>query len=233
MKTRAYIAFLLVFLAFSGFGQSRKLKNQPKYDTKKIHFGFSTGLNYYDFRIETIENLSDLTGYYSVKSVTEPGYTISIISNLRLGHHLDLRFYPGYASTVRKLHFDVLNQYSGLRETEIRDIASSFIEFPFDLKFKSQRINNYRAYTTVGIKYALDLASDEKVEDDRVFKLINDDYSYTIGVGWDFYFEFFKFSTELRGIWGFNNLKVEDGTFLVEGIDKIKTRGILINLTFE
>ena len=84
-----------------------------------------------------------------------------------------------------------------------------------------------------GPKYSLDLASDEKIEDDRVFKLQQDDFSYDLGFGADIYFEYFKFSPQLIYSFGMANLKVEDRTFLVEGIQGIYTRALLINFTFE
>lgn len=210
------------------------LKNNPRYDRKPLHFGFSVGLNYFDFRHRYVSNLSqEVPGYYRLTSRTAPGYSIAIISNLRLGDHWDLRFNPGFASTVRSLEFDVINQFTLERETEYRDIESSFMEFPLYLKFKSERVGNYRLYLIGGPKYALDLASDEDIEDDRVFKLQQDDLSYDLGFGVDIYFEYFKFSPQVIYSFGLSNLKVEDRTFLVEGINGIYTRALLINFTFE
>lgn len=116
---------------------------------------------------------------------------------------------------------------------EMRKIGSSFIEMPLRLKWKSERINNYRLYVLSGLKYDLDLASKENVKDNRIFKLTHNDISYEFGFGVDIYFEYFKFSPQIIGTWGFHNLMVRDGTFLVDGIDRLETRAILINFTFE
>lgn len=210
-----------------------RLKNQPKYDRKPLHFGFSVGLNYYDFRVEEIAKLGTLPGYYNIRTETEPGYTLSIISNLRLGDLWDLRFNPGFASTVRRLHFDIIDPRTEERTSIEREIESSLLVFPLELKFKAKRLDNYRPYVIGGLRYALDLASDEKIQDDRVFKLKNDDWAYTVGFGVDIYFEYFKFSPQIVGIFGLNSLLVQDDTYFVEGIQTIKTRAILLNLTFE
>lgn len=232
LNTRFFLFVLL--LAMGGIvSAQRKLLNQPTYDQRPVHFGFSVGMNYYDFRIETIDQLGALNGYYSVRTVVEPGYTISIISNLRLGKYFDLRFNPGFASTVRKLQFDILEPFTQERLLAEREIESSFLEFPLELKFKSQRVNNYRLYLTVGGKYSLDLSSDEDIEDDRVFKLRSNEYAYELGFGIDIYFEYFKFSPQIKGIFGLSNMLVDDDTFLVEGLQSIRTRAILLNLTFE
>lgn len=225
------LLFLSLLLAGASYGQGR-LQNMPRYDTRALHFGFSIGVNYMGFKIDPIRNLAALPEFKNVKDVIEPGYTISIISNLRLGHHFDLRFLPGFASTVRNLEFQVLNDQDEL-VLEERSIESAFMEFPLHLKFKSERIGNYRLYVVGGVKYALDLSSDEDSQDDRVFKLQQDDFGYQAGIGIDIYFEYFKFSPQLIATFGATNLRVADGTLLVAGIESIQTRSILLNLTFE
>jgi hypothetical protein len=233
VKTLRSLAVLLMMLSTGLLLAQSKPKNQPKYDRKPLHFGFSLGINYYDFHIQEIPDLPSLESYYSVESNVSPGYTIRIISNLRLGDYWDLRFCPGFAATERELIFDVQDPDEDERELISRSIESSFIEMPLLLKFKSQRINNYRLYVLGGAKYNLDLSSKEDVVDDRVFKLRRNDLFYEFGFGIDIYFEFFKFSPQIVGSWGFADLMVEDGTFLVEGINRLESRAIMINFTFE
>jgi len=107
------------------------------------------------------------------------------------------------------------------------------MEAPFEVKFRGDRIDNYRWYLLGGFKYTFDLASKEDVEDDEFFKIAKADYGYELGIGIDFYFEYFKFSPQLRATFGLKDLLVEDGTVMVTGIRSIRTRAIMINLTFE
>jgi hypothetical protein len=88
-------------------------------------------------------------------------------------------------------------------------------------------------YLLGGPKYALDLSSDEDVQDDRVFKLRSSEINYDLGVGIDIYFEFFKFSPQIIYSFGITNQKVDDGTFFAAGIESLNTRALLINFTFE
>jgi hypothetical protein len=234
VRTKLLTFLVLLSLSFAASAQRKALKNNPKYDRKPLHFGFSIGINYYDFRVQNIADLSaDLPGYYNVRTSTSPGYSIYIISNLRLSDHWDFRFNPGFASTVRTLDFDVVNPFTQRRESVSRDIESSFLEFPFHFKFKSDRVGNYRLHLIAGPKYSIDLASDEDVIDDRVFKIKSNDISYEIGFGTDIYFEYFKFSPQIIASFGINNTRVEDNTFRASGIESIQTRAILINFTFE
>ncbi len=232
IKGALFLTLLMLSAGSQVFGQ-RLPKRQPKYDQKPLHFGFSLGINYFDFHIEEIADLAALPGYYSVRSEVSPGYTIRIISNLRLADYLDLRFSPGFAATERSLYFDVINPLTDKRSEEVRKIESSFVELPVALKWKSERIKNYRLYVEGGVKYNIDLASKQDVIDDRIFKLKRNDMAYEFGVGIDIYFEYFKFSPQIVGSWGFADLMVADGTFYVEGINRLQTRALLINFTFE
>ena len=107
------------------------------------------------------------------------------------------------------------------------------MDVPFYLKYRSTRINNYRWYVLGGVKYSLDLSSKQDVEDDLIFKLNRNDVAAEVGIGLDFYFEYFKFSPQLKASWGTSNLLVQDGTQPIEGISAIYNRAIFLNLTFE
>jgi hypothetical protein len=224
--------FLILLLPAIASGQSRRLLNQPKYDTRPLHFGFSLGLNYTDFYIRKYD-LAQVPGYYSVRSEVNPGYTIRIVSDLRLHENLSLRFVPGFAATVRYLYFEVDDRFTGLRTEVFREVESAYIEMPFELKFRGDRIDNHRWYLLAGIKHNIDLASKQDVDDDEFFKLKRHDFGYELGVGIDIYFEYFKLSPQLIASFGQTNLLVMDDTKLIEGINTIQTRAILINFTFE
>lgn len=236
MSINKSIPLILVFtlgIAFSATAQRVRPKNMPKYDQKALHFGFCIGLNYYDFQYRTVADLAAVPEWRSVRSTVSPGYSIGIISNLRLGKYFDFRFIPTFTATERRLDFELFNKQTNTYDQEVRMIESSFIQLPFEIKFKSERINNHLWYVLGGVTYSIDLASKQDVEDDRIFKLKRNDLTYDVGIGLDLYFEYFKFSPQIKAGFGLANLKVEDGTLPVQGIDQIFTRSILINFTFE
>lgn len=233
MKKSALLILILLALLCQDLQAQRRLLNLPNYNNKKLHFGFSIGLNFFNFNIQQIENLGDVDGYFGAQGVVNPGYNVNIVTNLRLAEYLDFRFLPGFASTNRVIEFDVIEPLTQERQIVKREIVSSFFEFPFELKYRSKRIDNYGLYVTTGFKYNLDLSSNENVEDDRLFKIRSSDLGYEFGFGVDMYFEFFKFSPQIKATFGFNNLLVQDGTYYVSGIERLETRAILLNFTFE
>lgn len=230
MKFR--IAVLIFMMSLSASAQFSRLRNQPLYDKAPLHFGFHMGINYYNFNMD-LKDLSKVEDIFAVEAEALPGYNINIISNLRLNEHLDLRFTPGFAATVRRLHFDLINPFTEQRVIATRQVESSYVQFPLHLKFKSVRIDNYRLFLMGGLRYTNDLSSKAKVVDDNLFKLKRHGGEYEIGLGADFYFEYFKFSPQIRAAWGLSNLLVQDGTLPVEAFDAIRNRAILINFSFE
>jgi hypothetical protein len=234
LKRIATYISLLVFLGpIAVSAQSRKLQNQPKYDNRPVHFGFCLGINTYDFQIRPKQDLAAIPGVYDMFTTSQPGYSIGIISNLRLGKYFDLRFIPTFSSTVRRITFDMDEPFTNKRVIKEYQVESSFIQFPFELKYRSERINNHGWYVLAGFEFATDLASKEKVEDDTIFKIKRSNAAAQAGVGIDIYFEYFKFSPQIKYSWGINNMLVEDGTVPVSGIDKLLSRCFLINFTFE
>ncbi len=230
---KSFLILACILFASSGAFAQRGLENLPHYNDRRMHFGFLLGFNFYDFHIQEIENLSTVPGFYSVQSTVNPGYNINIIANLKIARYLDLRFLPGFASSNRVLTFDVLSPTTGERVQVPKEIVSSSIEFPLEFRYRAKRVNNFGMYVVGGIKYNKDLASKEESKDDNVFKIASNDLFYEFGFGLDFYFEYFKFSPQIKASFGYADLLVEDGTFLVEGIHRLESRSILICFTFE
>jgi hypothetical protein len=63
--------------------------------------------------------------------------------------------------------------------------------------------------------------------------LASSDFSYTTGVGFDFYFPYFKFAIELKMSFGLNELKIPDDTYYTQSIESIKSRTFTLSITVE
>jgi hypothetical protein len=110
--------------------------------------------------------------------------------------------------------------------------------FPLLVKFSSKRAGNVRPYLVGGASATLNLSSNETATDDNFnnrFRMHTWTYDYQVGFGVDFYFEYFKFSPSIRGVFGISDELIRDNTSdspWTGNIDSMKTRGILINFTF-
>ncbi|NRA92083.1 MAG: outer membrane beta-barrel protein, partial [Psychroserpens sp.] len=77
-----------------------KIKNNENFDKPFLSWGFYLGLNSYDFKFDYEENLEDILVETSV------GFSVGLISNMRISEHLDLRFEPGLFITQRNIMYD-------------------------------------------------------------------------------------------------------------------------------
>jgi len=232
----------VLFFAISATAQKRKVYNLPNYDKQKIHFGFILGINSLDFTVKTISDYRLLDTLMSVESTREPGFTLGIVSNLHINNVLDLRFLPSLSFGERSIDYTIDNPYyaaNNAGETRIlfreKSVESTFLEFPLLLKYKSVRLNNGRAYLIGGFKYVIDLASQDRIDDnnENLLKLKRNDVNYELGFGLDFYLPYFKFSPEIKVAYGLNNLKVDDNSIYTNSLNSIRSKGVYISFTFE
>jgi hypothetical protein len=86
-----------------------------------------------------------------------------------------------------------------------------------------------------GIKYSIDMVSQAKVKnkDKDVIKLNRNDYGYEVGVGFDFYLSYFKFSPEIKMYNGLTNLLVPEATPFADPMQALYAKTFLISFTFE
>ena len=103
------------------------------------------------------------------------------------------------------------------------------------LKFSSDRINNFKVYMIGGGKIEYDLASNagaRKAEEQ--IKLKKFDYGAEVGLGFHFYFPMFVLTPEVKMGWGLGNLHARDKNLKFSStIDKINSRSIFFSLTVE
>jgi len=252
------VSLLLCYLSFSGkgYGQTLWILNMPMYDEDIFHFGFVLGadLSYVTIRpiadlrthnfdstyIPDILPLPDSAKVLSITSNPAPGFVISIVSNMRLSDNFDLRFIPSLTFGDRDLVYTI-KTYRKESESEmiiIKKIPSTYVNFPLEIKFKSDRYNNFRAYLMGGAQYTLDLASqakkrEQRNSDQKIVKFNRDDIYLEAGVGFDFYNEWFKLGLEFKMMYGlFDQLKRENNLY-TNSIQSLKSKIFQFSITFE
>ncbi|MEI6753515.1 MAG: porin family protein [Paludibacter sp.] len=167
-------------------------------DQKPFHFGFSLGFNSMDFNVTP--SLIDISGtvYDARVSILKPGFSVGIITDLRLNRYMNLRCTPTLHFGERQLNYA---PSTGVDSTIIQSIP---ICVPFYLKFSSERNGNIRPYVIVGGGASIDLATN--TENPVLLKPL--DFYTEFGVGCDIYFSFFKLCPELKYSIGFNDIFV-------------------------
>lgn len=242
----------MMALGLNTFAQHKKVLNLQNYDEQPYHFGFILAANNMLFSIKPVDNLStikwdksqspdifaDSLYVYEVTSNGTIGFSIGILGNLRIGKYTDLRFVPALSFGERMLNYSILaykDDESSLIDVT-KSITSTLIEFPLFVKYKSKRLNNFAAYVTGGLKYTLDLASqkqDDRNLNDVTIKINKHDLLAEVGVGVDFYTNYFKFGAEIRMGYGFFNMIKHEGNLYTDSIERLNSKTFMLSFTFE
>lgn len=188
-----------------------------------------------DFRIKHASNFTSLDSVDNVENTRRMGFNISIVSSLRLSEYLDLRFLPGLSFGQRDLTYSYFNKEKNTTQTRTMKIESTFIDFPFVIKYKAKRINNYRPYVIAGTNFALDLASQKEIKEEEKPKIRLEpfDIYYEIGFGIDYYLTYFKLSTEIKIAIGILNILRPDYSQYTTSIDRMTSNVVSFNFHFE
>lgn len=247
---------ILFILFFSGaFAQKQIVNYLTTFDEKLIHFGFTLGYNMLDFNIVNYNPIGEnpdfemgdwphdavkITGSSIVRSDIQslvPGFTVGIVSSLRLTEDLDLRFLPGMSFGERKLTYNIpvydINS-PGIDPLKFYSIKSTFLDFPLLVKYKARRINNDRPFVIFGTAFRQDISKTAK---DDLVKLKSSGFYAEVGGGWDHYFPFFRFTVEGKFSFGLNdqlgNLPQQQRLFYSQSIKSLRSNIFTLSFHFE
>lgn len=236
IKFKYIFTFAIVCVALFVRAQDPNEKgNLNNYYHEKLHFGFTMGLNRANFIVHPIPHFERFDTLKTVVSAPKSGFNLGIVTDLRLQKYITLRFIPSLSFAERNLQY----YFEGFDTiTRTKTIESTFLNFPLDFKLRSKRVKNFGAYILAGGSYSLDLASKRKVVNslnpkEQIVKLKRDDFSYEMGAGTEFYFQYFKFAIEAKLSIGIKNVLINDNTIFSNSIDKLNSKIFLVSITFE
>ena len=253
---RGFLPALFIFITLIGSGQKIRLKHLTTFDDKLLHFGFTLGLNMLDFNVRNYLPIGENPAFLPVQWVLDPhqittldtvrsdnahlipGFTVAIISNMRLTRDLDLRFLPGMSFGERILRYNIPvidNNFDLAQYQYDYSIKSTFIDFPVLVKYKATRINNGRPYIILGGAMRIDIS---KSASEDLVGLTRTGFYTEIGAGWDSYLPFFRFSVEAKVSLGMNNQlgDVPDNTqrqYYTNALKSLKSNIFTLSFHFE
>ncbi|MFH1004006.1 MAG: outer membrane beta-barrel protein [Bacteroidota bacterium] len=217
-----------------GFGQRTKLPYLPDYEYEWLHFGFTLGINQSNFILFPADVANNPDSVLSVESLPELGFNLGIIADLKLHQYATLRFIPALSFQDRSIEYTI--HYFSPSDAVLplkKKVESTLLDFPLNLKIRSERMNNLAGYLLTGGKVSIDLASQKNTKNPELVKLNSTDWSFEVGGGIDFYFEFFKFSTEIKFSVGLKDRLIHEPTLYSYPINKLITKIWLISINFE
>jgi len=230
MRPGKIAAFIILFLfTFKAFGQ-RTILNMADHDDKPYYFGITFGVNYSVYRINYTESFALTDSFKRIQPHWQPGFNLGLMGTLKITNFIDLRFVPTLIFSEKRLQY----QYGPMGADSIvdRSIESIYMHLPIQLKFKSDRIKNFRFYGLVGGKFDYDLAANARSRrPDEFLKIAPTDVGFEFGVGFEFFNPNFIFSPEIKLSQGLSNqLFIDRGLPLTNAIERLSTRMIVISI---
>ncbi len=209
------------------FSQTERYKNRPYY------FGITLGYNQAFYKMDYDQRFINTDTLLSIEPLHSSGFSLGLLGNLKVVKHLDLRLNPTLIFTEKDLSYGFRKDSGRVRER--KNVESILMSIPLQIKLKSDRVGNFRAYLLAGLKYDYDLASNAQNRQAKdIVKLSRNDLGYEAGFGFEFYLPYFIFSPEIKFSYGARNIHIyEPGNIYSNRIGRLLSRMIIISIHLE
>ena len=240
--------FLSATTAFSQDAVKGVRINRPLDDQKLLNYGFTLGLHTSALRLKFSDSFikkqtspqpgepdsKDPVQFDTVANITSPNgvaFSIGFLGSLRVAQYLDIRLMP----KVSFYDYAVNYQYFPQTSPDRRFVADfTAVDIPLMFKYKSVRRKNFRMFYVGGVTPTIDVTGKKQREENEKegLRISGDNLSMEIGFGTDFYFQYFKFSPEIRYSHGLVNVLSNTQNDIGQGFTRMSTQGIALYLVF-
>jgi hypothetical protein len=224
-----------ICVVFFAKAQPRE-QNRPDHDNLPYYFGLSFSYNNSSLHptkdIHFLQNDSVL----SVEPGASGGIALGLLGTLKIDDRFQLRFNPqlivgGSKFFTYTLKYPLVDEAPVLKKT----LPSTIVSFPLQVKFNSDRIDNFRVYMMGGLKMDIDLASNSAARNaEDLVKLKKYDFGYEAGVGFNIFLPFVTLSPELKVSNGLSNIHSRDPSLKFSSVlDKLQSRMVVFSILLE
>jgi hypothetical protein len=238
MKKLVYTVFVLMAMLVvnNAFAQAKGRENLPNFDNRFYHFGFLLSANTSSFFIDYKPDFSFNDSLLGIENVPQSGFNLALLASFNPIKNVNLRFVPGLSFQDRGLNYTFLTANNKV-ETFLKRTESVWLQFPLELKLRTNRVGNFAAYALVGGSYGIDMQSqkdvDESVAGKIVVKLQKTDMTIDAGGGFVFFLPFFKFGIEMKTCFGTKDILIQEKNQFTDPISKLRSRTFVFSLCFE
>jgi len=215
--------------------QLREL-NQESHDDKPYHFGINIGYNKSHFNFTHDPRFLQYDSVLSVEPGSSGGFAAGLLATVHLNNRFEFRAAPQLIVGGAR-YFTYALQYPNANETPItkKTLPSTIFTLPLQIKFNSDRIDNFRVYMLGGLTYDIDLASNSNERNaEDLIKLKKNDYAIEAGVGFNFFLRFVTLSPEIKIHNGLTNIHDRDPDLKFSNVlGKLQSRMVVFSLNLE
>jgi hypothetical protein len=234
-RTLKFLSVTLFTLLTLGASAQREIYME-EHDNKPYYFGITLAANVASFQTHLHSQFLNQDSIYVAEPLNSGGFALGLLATTRLSHRFEARFNPQLSFAERSIAYTLAKPdpaENGMNV--IKTVESVIVSFPLQVKFRSDRIGNFRVYMLGGGKLDYDLASNaqaRKAED--MIKIEKMDYGIEGGLGFNFYFKSFIFSPEVKISNGLRNMHARDERLKYSSVlDRIQSRMIVFSIHLE
>ena len=232
---RLIYSFLFVLSSLISFdAYSQKPLFQEEHDNKPYYFGITLAGSLSRFQTELHSYFLQQDTIMIAQPSNAGGFALGLSATARLSKRFEGRFNPQLSFMDRNIFYKL--KYPDKELTEVtKKIESVIVSLPVQIKFNSDRIGNFRVYMLGGAKVDFDLASNARARKaEELVKIEKLDYGIEAGIGFNFYFESFIFSPEIKISNGLGNIHSRDDQLKYSSVlDKMQSRMIVFSIHLE
>lgn len=210
-------------------------QNQPDHDAKPFYFGLTVGINLARFQTDLHPRFLQYDSVYVAEPNNAGGLALGLLATARISDRFQLRFNPQLMFLERNIFYKLKFPDFDNQTEVVKKVESVIMTFPLQVKFQSDRIGNFRVYTLAGFKADIDMASNARAKRaEDLVKIEKFDYGPEFGIGFNFFFESFIFSPEIKISNGMRNLHARDVNLQYSNVfDRIQSRMIIFSIHLE
>jgi hypothetical protein len=233
MVMKPFLFLVFIFLTNQLFSQ--KEPNRPERDDAPYFFGATLGYNTSFLHATKSAYFIQNDSVLYAKTGSSGGVSIGLLGTMRLNKHFQFRFNPQIIiGSARYFNYHLGVIQPGEQANQTKTLPANIVTFPFQLKFQSDRIDNFRVFLLGGIKYDIYFSGNSSDASAKEIQFKPTDFGVEGGIGCSIYFPYFTLSPELKFSDGLTNILSSNTANKFSNVfDKIQTRMITFSLHFE
>lgn len=243
------ITLLVIFSFFftEGFTQQGGFFNPSGSDNQTFSYGFFLAGHTSTLRIKYADAFLDpeATSSRNIRSIMptySPGFALGFLLTTRLHDQVNVLITPKVGFYEYRTEVEFYSQESSPEPNPTSPLITNktflteetLVELPILFKYKSHRFNNTRMFFLGGVNPQFRTKKQDEADEDDIV-LTGKDIALELGMGFDLYFKYFKFSPEIRFSHGLRNLyeaKTSDPA-IASAVSDVRKKSITIYLNFQ
>ncbi len=231
------VTLLILVAGNSAVAQLRQI-HLPDHDEKKYYLGIGLIYNTARFQVSQHPVFLQNDSVLVTSPLNSGGFGLAGMHTYRLSRRFEVRaIFPQLMFAYKDVTYNLKYPDNSKDETSAmtKRVESILVGLPIHLKFRSDRIENFRVYMFGGVKFEYDLASNARAKRaEELVKLKQLDMGVEAGIGFNFYFPVFILSPEIKISNGLINSHSRDEHLkFSSAIDKLNSRMVVFSLIFE